>query len=328
MSRTKVLVAAVLLTACGAASDDAATAPRRIEAFAAAPRAPGKHAGVELNDGDRPVVVNVWTPPAGAPVAGLVIVSHGSQSKGSLHTYLGEHLSAWGYLVLAPNHYGDTLGTPATDTVYPDRVADLKRVLDEAATRPAWTPYLQAGVAAVGHSIGGFDALALCGAAVDEAAVNAECAAGHDLYCTLARDRRQWASYADDRVATCVGLTPFVHPIFGGEGQGAAGLTRPTLLLGATKDPILLLEPYLRDFFRHTPADSPLLEITGAGHLDFTDLLHDGTLPHATLKEIVDAYVTAWLAARLHGDTAAAALFAGEAVAAGAYGGVVRAGTR
>lgn len=291
-----------------------------ISSYALPGGSPGEHDEVRLSDGDRPVLVDVWTPPAAQSPRGLVLVSHGSQSKGSLHKFIGEHLSSRGYLVAAPNHYGDTLGTPATDTVYLDRVADLKRTLDEAEARADWKPFLDAGVASTGHSIGGFDALALCGAAIDAAAVSAECDGGNDTYCRLLQEKDRWRSYADARVKTCVGMTPFVHPIYGAGGEGGKGLDKPVLLFGAKLDPVLLLEPYLRTFFGQAPNDTLMLELEGVGHLDFTDLLHDGTLAHAEIKTIVNAYMTAWLEARLHGDTRAAALFTEEAIESGAYG--------
>lgn len=325
-ARAAGLFVATVLGACSADPIVPPPVKPAIESFAQPGPKPGAHDDVLLHDGDRPVLVDVWTPPAGHAPRGLVLVSHGSQSKGSLHKFIGEHLSSRGYLVAAPNHYGDTLGTPATDTVYLDRVADLKRTLAEAEARADWKPYLEAGVASTGHSIGGFDALALCGAAIDEAAVNAECAGGNANFCTLAREKAQWSSFRDARVRTCVGMTPFVHPIYGAAGEGGAGIDRPALLIGAMLDPILLLDPYLRDFYAHVeqPA-SRLIELEGVGHLDFTDLLHDGKLPHAEIKTIVNAYLTAWLEARLHDDPAAAALFTAEAIESGAYGYTVNA---
>jgi predicted dienelactone hydrolase len=241
-------------------------------------------------------------------------------SMGSLHKYIGEHLSSHGYLVAAPNHYGDTLGTPSTDTVYPDRVADLKRVLDEAASRSDWQPYLEAGVASVGHSIGGFDALALCGASIDAAAVAAECAGGSDSYCRLEEAKSDWPGYTDARVATCVGLTPFVHPIFGSAGEGGAGIDRPVLLLGATRDPNSAARPLLASFLcRKRTEGVYLIESEGAGHLDFTDFLFDGTIDHGLLKTVVNAQLAAWLAWQLDGDVRAGGLFSEESIEAGAY---------
>lgn len=328
MSRIRAARCAAVLALTACAADPLAVPPVKpaIERFAIAGADPGAHGEVMLHDGERPVLVDVWTPPAGLAPRGLVLVSHGSQSKGSLHKFIGEHLSSRGYLVAAPNHYGDTLGTPATDTVYLDRVADLKRTLAEAEARTDWKPYLDAGVASTGHSIGGFDALALCGASIDEAAVKAECAGGNANFCTLQREKTQWRSFPDARVKTCVGMTPFVHPIYGAEGEGGGGIDRPTLLIGAMLDPILLLDPYLRDFFAHAPAEqATLIELEGVGHLDFTDLLHDGTLPHADIKTIVNAYLTAWLEARLHEDADADALFTEAAIESGAFGYTVNA---
>lgn len=328
MSKISRCAVALALAACAPATS-APPAPPTIESFAVPIGKAGERQDLQLDDHGRPVLIDYWLPPAGLAPRGLVLISHGSQSKGRLHTYMGEHLSSRGYLVLAPNHYGDTLGTPATDAVYPNRVADMKVALDQGEARAEWRPYFDAGVAAAGHSIGGFDALALCGAAVDEAAVNGECADGNQAYCRLGAEKERWTTYTDARVKTCIGLTPFVHPIYGAKGEGAAGIDRPLFLIGAVLDPILLLDPYLRDFNAHVEQpDSRMIELEGVGHLDFTDLMHDGTLDHEVMKTIVNAYVTAWLEAQLHADVQAAALFTEEAIESSVYGYTVNSGKR
>lgn len=186
----------------------------------------------------------------------------------------------------------------------------------------AWPAAATVTVASLGHSIGGYSALALCGAQPYAAAVTVECSDNADKsYCALYADQASWTAYADERVKTCIGLTSFVDPIFGAKGENGGTLKRPVLLVGADEDIFLPLEPSLREFFEHAPQPgSLLLTIHGAGHLSFTDFLHDGTLKHALLKETTNAVVAAWLDWALQGRDAAAILFEPKSLEASTYG--------
>ncbi len=319
----------ILLAVACSAADEAPQplAPRPIEDYAE--KGPhgyvfAKRDWVDADRGGRPVTTAVWEPGDDVALRGLVVLSHGSMSAGEFHQFLGKHLAGHGFLVFGPNHYGDTLGTPAASDVYVHRVRDLQFALDQAAADPKWKAAVEAGVAAVGHSIGGFDALAVCGAMVNEASVDEQCAGGSALYCNLGEAQAEWGSFRDARVDTCIGLTPFNHPIFGETGAGAATLAVPTLLLGATKDRYLPLEPYLRNFYGQAPEpESVLVEFDGAGHLDFTDFLRDGTLPHAQVKAMTNAYVLAWLEWKLAGDEQAGLQFREGTSPDGEWGAVV-----
>jgi predicted dienelactone hydrolase len=104
----------------------------------------------------------------------LVIWSHGRSGTRSSYSMLCEGLAARGYVVIAPDHPGDTLadwllGTAVDDaTNETQRVADARFVLDAAlGSRPglALVPEIDGNrVAVAGHSYGAFTAFALAGA--------------------------------------------------------------------------------------------------------------------------------------------------------------------
>ncbi len=271
--------------------------------------------------GGLPVLTNLWVPEEATELRGLVVISHGQGSKGQLHAFIGEHLASHGYVVAANDHFGATLGSADSATHYVTRIGDLKFVIDMVSDDATFGPAADAGIAAIGHSIGGYSALAMCDSQPDETAVEQECANDEGgAWCGLLDAQDRWSGFADDRVGTCIGLTPFVDPIFGYAGESAAALNRPVLLVGADEDRILKLDPSLRRFFDNAPQPgSLLLTIRGAAHLSFTDLLHEGTLDHDILKETTNAYVLAWLEYILHRDQSAGDLLTPQAVASDIY---------
>jgi predicted dienelactone hydrolase len=111
----------------------------------------------------------------------LVIWSHGRSGTRSSYSMLCEGLAARGYVVIAPDHPGDTLadwllGAAVDDaTNETQRVGDARFVLDAAlGSRPglALVPEIDASrVAVAGHSYGAFTAFALAGAELADARV-------------------------------------------------------------------------------------------------------------------------------------------------------------
>jgi predicted dienelactone hydrolase len=108
----------------------------------------------------------------------LVIWSHGRSGTRSSYSMVCEGLAARGYIVIAPDHPGDTLGDwllgaavdDATNEV--QRVDDVRFVLDAAlGDRPGLTliPDIDASrIALAGHSYGAFTAFAVAGADVPD----------------------------------------------------------------------------------------------------------------------------------------------------------------
>jgi predicted dienelactone hydrolase len=106
-----------------------------------------------------------------APVEGeglpLVVVSHGNNGTPWVHRGLAAHLARAGFVVALPEHPGNSrmdgslAGTAAN---LANRPRHLRLVLDALFADGALGPRLSAGgVGVIGHSIGGYTALALAG---------------------------------------------------------------------------------------------------------------------------------------------------------------------
>jgi predicted dienelactone hydrolase len=120
-------------------------------------------------------------PPAAPGSHPLMVWSHGRSGTRSSYSMLCEGLAARGYVVIAPDHPGDTLadwllGAAVDDaTNETQRVDDVRFVIDAAlGDRPGLTliPAIDAArVAIAGHSYGAFTAFALAGGAPADARV-------------------------------------------------------------------------------------------------------------------------------------------------------------
>jgi len=116
-----------------------------------------------------------------------VVFSHGNQALNDVSSFLMEHLASHGWLVLAPNHTGNTSrdrlrGDRPTSLLYLP-AKDVSHVLDH------YSSDLQAlvgeTVIVLGHSFGGYNTFSLAGATYSIDALIEACAAGtaRDDYC-------------------------------------------------------------------------------------------------------------------------------------------------
>jgi len=245
------------------------------------PRHPVGHAATAVRDPDRDgrtLLVEVWYPaaaPSGTgtsyevvpgvsftahatelapPLPGplpVVLFSHGRTGTRTSYVLLCEGLAAQGYLVVAGDHPGDTLGDWLTGAHADDptneaqRLGDVALLLDRVAdgTFDRLVEDLQAdpgGVVVAGHSYGGWTAIA----------------AG--------------ASDHAGRVRGVVGLQPFSRNL---SRDQLAGLTVPLLLVGGSAD---TTTPVGADTHRAFDAagstHAHVVEVAAAGHQACSDV--------------------------------------------------------
>jgi predicted dienelactone hydrolase len=97
----------------------------------------------------------------------LVVVSHGTGGSPFVYRSLAAHLARHGFVVALPEHpqnnrNDDTLA--GTSAILANRPAHVRAVTDWMFASESFQPVLKAGeVALIGHSLGGYTALALAG---------------------------------------------------------------------------------------------------------------------------------------------------------------------
>lgn len=195
----------------------------------------------------------------GAPVAEgdfpLVVYSHGNGGLRYVSAFLTEHLASHGFVVMAPDHVGNTAIDTFTGAsedrtqVALDRPVDVSAVIDAALDGASGledvTPTIDAeAVGVIGHSFGGFTTLAVASGFGD--------------------------TPADDRVAALVAMAPATQGL---DDDALSSIDIPTLLFSATLDETVSVE-------ENTPRPFALIEgrplvradIDGGGHQSFTDV--------------------------------------------------------
>lgn len=184
----------------------------------------------------------------------VVIISHGKGGTPFGYVSIAGHLAAQGYVVAMPQHHRDNFednsGSESPE-VLASRPRHISFIIDELTRAAGLSDHVAtAHAAVVGHSMGGYTALAAAGATP------------RDLAGSPVPTRR------DDRIRALVLLapaTPWVaHP-------GALAEVRvPILLLSGGRDGIL--HPWhLENVLRGVTAAAPVTHrvVPGAGHFSF-----------------------------------------------------------
>ena len=255
----------------------------------------------------------VGAPPAPGPFP-LVVYSHGSGGLRYVSGFLTEHLASHGYVVVAPDHVGNTALDEFTGTDEPqfqvaeDRPADVAAVVTAATSGAVGFEDLSPSVDAervsvTGHSFGGFTALA-AGSANSSGA-------------------------AFEGLDAIVALAPYSETL---PDELLRSVDTPTLLVSGTADITTPVDPNTERPWTLASA-SPIIraDLRAAGHQSFTDVCTYQELARArtdvapAIAGAIDTYaeqgcapdllpidrahqltrrlVTAFLASQLRGET-------------------------
>jgi predicted dienelactone hydrolase len=225
----------------------------------------------------------------------LVVFSHGYGLSAIVYNTLVEHYASQGYIVLAPEH-NDTFDQSFPDLwkALIDRPIDIHATIDyaEYLTKPgaALAGLIDMNkIALVGHSYGGYTALAAAGARFDFAAYKTRCAAVKaedplDFFCSpvvphesdmatraglSATPTGLWPSLGDPRVTAAISLAGDAY-LF--DQRGLAELKVPIIVMGGTVDDGT---PYTwgakLTYDNVASKNKTLITFPGAGHFLFAD---------------------------------------------------------
>lgn len=284
---------------------------------------------------------------AGGPFP-LVILSHGFAITAGSYGWLAEHLASHGMVVVAP-HHRESLDPGALWQSTHDRPRDVQLVLsfvDEAVRPGGELEDVVDGetVAVVGHSYGGYTALAAGGARIDTGSFDAACDSAYAtddplvFLCDALGPRLGEIADAAGLDAVPPGLwpawsAPEIDAVVAMAGDaamfGAVGLaemTVPVLSIGGTADTDSPFEWGTQLTYEHVSSDRKIeVGLEGAAHLIFAGdctsvrrilnlvslgFCSDPAWDREEAHDLVKNYVTAFLASELNGDDAAAAALA------------------
>lgn len=215
-----------------------------------------------------------------APAAGrfgLIVISHGGGGLALIHRDLAGALAARGYVVAAPNHPRGEGNDIAGVGVWVGRPRQVSRIIDALLDDTALGPHIdRARVGVVGHSNGGYTALALAGARPDARAPGMHCRQYPDdeAFCayggTTARDATRATGeipeIADRRVHAIVLMAPNATPF---TDETLAKVAVPVRLYAAERDELTPVRYHAARLAKALPPGTEYVLVPRAGHFSF-----------------------------------------------------------
>jgi predicted dienelactone hydrolase len=214
-------------------------------------------------------------PPAGGRF-GLIVISHGAGGLAVNHRDLATALASQGYVVAAPTHPRGESNDVSGPEVWIGRPTQISRIIDTVMEDGALRPHIDGDrIGVVGHSNGGYTALAVAGAIPSVDAALAHCQQHPDdaRFCAFGGPAVQKATRAvgripnlhDPRVRSIVLMAPTAVRF---TDAALASVAVPVLVYAGEKDDLTVLRYNGERLVRTLPyADCVLVK--GAGHFSF-----------------------------------------------------------
>jgi predicted dienelactone hydrolase len=187
-------------------------------------------------------------------VRGLVAFSHGYGGTRVQSPFLTEHLASHGFVVVSPDHTGNTLfdlDTVPYAEVLVRRPVDVADSVDAALDELGPCLDEADGYVVMGHSFGGYTALAVAGATVNPLEGGT-------------------ADLSDPRVRGAIGLAPW--DAAGGITDGTAMIEVPTMILTGARDATTPLSQVERLYDPLTVEPRWLGTLADGGHYTFSPI--------------------------------------------------------
>lgn len=224
----------------------------------------------------------------------LVVMSHGFAADRRFLSYVAIHLASHGITVASIEHPGSNLTALSEVTVrgnpsdflpaseFIDRPKDISFLLDQLAQINSESGAMQGKfntqqVTVIGHSLGGYTALALAGGELNLGELRQYCKNNSPLgrapadwfQCAAAEFPDGKVQLKDPRVVQAIALNPVIGSLFG--KTGLTSVKVPTLILTGTEDAVTpALDHQLRPFTQ-LGGRKYLLAAIGGTHLSISD---------------------------------------------------------
>jgi predicted dienelactone hydrolase len=214
---------------------------------------------------------------------GLIVISHGSGSGSLNHRDLAIHLAAHGYVVAAPEHpkdnYRDMSGVGSYE-VWAGRPRQISATIDALLGDQVFGLNINPGrIGVVGHSSGGYTALAVIGGKADMANLLRHCKDHPDdaNFCSFGGARtRQAASpiptttaipdLLDRRVKAAVAMAP-VGALF--DASSFEGVNLPVRIYCADRDTLLPCRTHAEKIYKSLSREAEYVVLQNANHYSF-----------------------------------------------------------
>jgi len=239
---------------------------------------------------DRTVPVDLYLPTSAAastthPSVPLVVILHGAASDRSTFAYIATQLASYGFAVAVPESPGNSSqrfqqflagrADPPDVAELVNQPLDVKRLLDDLQRRSQTDPLLRSlnlqQVGVMGHSQGGYAALALAGAPLNREQLQHDCSDHQSLniprlvQCQALELPPVPEDLRDDRVKAVLAVSPVTSSILG--RAGLSQITVPVMLLAGSADIVTpALPEQIRPFTWLTTRDRYLALIENGTH--------------------------------------------------------------
>jgi predicted dienelactone hydrolase len=208
---------------------------------------------------------------------GLIVISHGAGGLSLNHRDLAMALASHGYVVAAPTHPRGKDNDISGVSVWVGRPKQVSRIIDVVLEDTDLGPHIERKrIGVVGHSNGGYTALALAGAKPSTQALIAHCQQHVDdaRFCAFGSPAAREATrktgdipdVRDPRVRAIVLMAPNAAP-FNDEALGRVAV--PVRAYGAERDDLTLVRYHADRLAKALPPGTEYLLIKRAGHFSF-----------------------------------------------------------
>ncbi len=220
----------------------------------------------------------------------VVVLSPGFAMSSSSYAWLGEHLASFGFFVVSPDH-DEALDPAKLGVAAVARTGDVHMVLDHLVRHDRFSTMVNMDrMAVVGHSLGGFTALAAGGARLDTDDFGRRCAVAYgeadpnswlcDALLPQVEEMASvagldavpsglWPSTGDPRVDAVVSMAGDAF-LFGADGMAAMEV--PMMVLGGTADLDAPFAWTTQLAYDHASSDvREMMKLPDAGHMIFVN---------------------------------------------------------